>query len=105
MFKTFPRFSEYTFKIKQSLYTPVNYSETFTSKRYSTKFLLKEGVSFRQLWQIEMGIEMYNKQVCQNPQQMEKKKLRNYYFLLNNPTLNTKFKWQTLKVALILIGK
>ena len=48
---------------------------------------------------------MYNKQVCQNPQQMEKKKLRNYYFLLNNPTLNTKFKWQTLKVALILIGK
>ena len=26
-----------------------------------------------------MGIEMYNKQVCQNPQQMEKKKLGNYY--------------------------
>ena len=38
-----------------------------------------------------MGIKMYNKLVCQNPQQMAEK-LRNYYFLLDNLTLNANFK-------------
>ena len=52
-----------------------------------------------------MGIKTYNQQVCQNPQQMAKK-TEKLFFLLDNPTLHTNFKWQPLKVAaLILIWK
>ena len=36
-----------------------------------------------------MGIKMYNKQVCQNPQQMAKN--WEIFFLLDNPTLNANF--------------
>ena len=53
-----------------------------------------------------MGIKMYNKQACHNPQQMTKKTEKLLFSLLDNPTLNPNFKWQTLKlVALILIRK
>ena len=37
MLKIFLHFSEYTCKIQKSLYAPTNYSNTFTSKSYSTK--------------------------------------------------------------------
>ena len=56
-----------------SLYTNLqNYSKTFISKSYSAKFLSKEGLSLRQLQQIVMGIKIYNKRICQDPQQTAK---------------------------------
>ena len=45
-----------------------------------------------------MSEKIYNKQVCQNPQQMAKKSS-----LLDNLTLNAIFKWQPLEATFILI--
>ena len=45
---------------------------------------------------------MYNKQVCQAPQQMAKKK-KQKKTRLDNLALNAKFKWQPLKVAALII--
>ena len=58
-----------------------------------------------------MGIKMCNKHVCQNHQEMAKKKKKRereklLFYLLDNPTLEPNFKWQPLKVAsLVLIWK
>ena len=49
-----------------------------------------------------MGIKMYNKQVCQNPQQMAKTE-KLLFSLLDKPSLNANFKWKSLKAALILL--